>query len=386
MSIILIHLISAFIFKIKGYALIYDSIQKILKNKMENTDDIKKNRIKDKNSVNIYHKIKVKKKTLKKKENKLNKEKKSNPPSKKRKKLKISSTKIVNEDISLKSNSKLDLKYPEYKLKHKLSHKMLSFKKPIHNKLENNNNYNKTKMNFKNYINKIKISNLNDYELNSLLYEEALEIDRRTYSQYYTSLIKQKHLIIFALCSKNDYNSQVIKIFLFFFSFALYLTVNALFFNYNTMNKIYEDEGEFNFIFQLPQILYSTLISTFINMLIRTLALSQKDIIEIKRENGQNILAAISKLLKCLNIKFIIFFILSFILLIFFWLYLGCFCSVYPNTQIHLLTDTAISFMLTLIYPFFINLIPGIFRILSLKSVNKDKECLYKFSQIIQLI
>ena len=241
-------------------------------------------------------------------------------------------------------------------------------------------------MNFKNYINNMKISIYNDYELNSLLYEEALEIDKRTYLQYYVSLLRQKHLVIFALCSRNDYNSKIIKIFLFFFSFALYLTVNALFFNYNTMSKIYKDQGEFNFIFQLPQIIYSTLISTFINMIIRTLALSQKNIVEIKRETGPNIFMKIPQLLKCLSIKFIIFFILSFVLLIFFWFYLGCFCAVYPNTQIHLITDTAISFLLTLVYPFFMNLLPGLLRIPSLKSVNKDKECLYKFSQIIHLI
>ena len=385
LSVILLHLISVFVFKIKEYKIIYDSIQEILKEKKENAEETKKNRIKDKNSVNIYQKIK-KKKSLKKKK-KLNKEKKSCPPSRKRKKSKTKSTKVLNEEISLKSNSKLELKFPDHKLSHKkLSHKILALKNRIDNKIENKKSDNNIKMNFKNYINNMKISIYNDYELNSLLYEEALEIDKRTYLQYYVSLLRQKHLVIFALCSRNDYNSKIIKIFLFFFSFALYLTVNALFFNYNTMSKIYKDQGEFNFIFQLPQIIYSTLISTFINMIIRTLALSQKNIVEIKRETGPNIFMKIPQLLKCLSIKFIIFFILSFVLLIFFWFYLGCFCAVYPNTQIHLITDTAISFLLTLVYPFFMNLLPGLLRIPSLKSVNKDKECLYKFSQIIHLI
>ena len=174
----------------------------------------------------------------------------------------------------------------------------------------------------------------------------------------------------------------MIKICLFIFSFALYSTVNALFFNYKTMHKIYEEQGAFNFIFQIPQILYSTLISTFINILVKTLSLTQKNILEIK--NNQN--SKVNKILKCLIIKFTLYFILSFIFLLFFWFYLGCFCAIYTNTQAHIFKDTAISFFISLIYPLFINLIPGLFRIPSLKVANKSKEGLYKLSQLIQLI
>jgi hypothetical protein len=45
-----------------------------------------------------------------------------------------------------------------------------------------------------------------------------------------------------------------------------------------------------------------------------------------------------------------------------------------------------ISFGLSMIYPFGLNLLPGIFRIPALKAENKDKELLYKFSQIISYI
>ena len=151
------------------------------------------------------------------------------------------------------------------------------------------------------------------------------------------------------------------------------------------MHKIYEDQGSFNFIFQVPQILYSTLISSFINMIIKTLSLSQKNIIELKNHK-QNLNNKKTNILKCLVIKFTLFFILSLILLLFFWFYLGCFCAVYKNTQKHLINDTIISFILSLLYPVFLNFIPGFFRIPSLRDVNKNKEGLYKFSKIIQLI
>jgi hypothetical protein len=128
--------------------------------------------------------------------------------------------------------------------------------------------------NFYNNENNIN-SNLNDYELNSLSYKEALKFDKRTYLEYYLSLIRTKQLIIFSFFPSNDYNSRIVKICLFFFSFALYYIVNALFFNDSTMHKIYIDEGEFNFIYQIPQILYSAIISAIFNSIIKYFCLSE---------------------------------------------------------------------------------------------------------------
>ena len=62
------------------------------------------------------------------------------------------------------------------------------------------------------------------------------------------------------------------------------------------------------------------------------------------------------------------------------------FGAIYRNTQFHLLIDTLISFGLSLLYPFIINLLPGLFRIPSLSNHKNKKECLYKFSKILQVI
>ena len=73
---------------------------------------------------------------------------------------------------------------------------------------------------------------------------------------------------------------------------------------------------------------------------------------------------------KCIKIKFGIFFILTVLLLVFFWYYISCFCGIYINTQIHLIKDTIISFITSLIYPFGFYLIPGILRIYSLNMTT----------------
>ena len=221
-----------------------------------------------------------------------------------------------------------------------------------------------------------------------MIYEEALKKDKRTFIQYYLSLIKLKQKIIFSFYTYKDYNSKYIKISLFIFSFALYYIINGLFFTDNTMHKIYEDYGKFNIIYQIPKILYSTIISSVINLVINVLSLTEKSIIDYKRnlKNKIDINERKVEFIKCLKIKIILYFILNFIFLILFWYYISCFCLVYKNTQIHLIKDTTISFCLGLLYPFGLCILPAIFRIPSLKAKNKDKKIMYKFSKFLQLI
>ena len=227
----------------------------------------------------------------------------------------------------------------------------------------------------------------NDEELNNLSYELALKYDKRNFCQYYFSLLKTKHPIMFTFFNNSDYNSKIIKIDLFLFSFTLYYAVNALFFSDNTMHKIYEDKGSFNFIYQLPQILYSSLISAIFSMLLKMLALSEGLILNFKKKKEKtNLDGRMTILDKKLRLKFLSYFILSSIFLLFFWYYLSMFCAIYINTQIHLIKDTFISFGLSLLYPLGFYLIPGVFRIPALSNRRIKRNYLYKASKIFQMI
>ena len=203
--------------------------------------------------------------------------------------------------------------------------------------------------------------------------------------EYYWSLIKTKQLLIFTFYFTKDYNSYIIKIELFLFSISLYLTISALFFTDNTIHKIYEDKGIFNFLYNIPQILYSTIISAVINAIVKALSLTESKILEIKMiKSTKKLKEKAKEIIKCLKLKFILFYIISGLFLIIFWLYISCFCAVYRNTQYHLIKDTMLSFLLSLLYPFFINIIPIFIRIPAIR--NKNQEYLYKISKIVQLI
>ena len=68
------------------------------------------------------------------------------------------------------------------------------------------------------------------------------------------------------------------------------------------------------------------------------------------------------------------------------------FCAIYMNTQIHLIKDTLIIFGISLLYPFGIYLLPGIFRIPALSDKrkgskkNEERKYLYNLSKILQIL
>ena len=328
-TIIILTLILSILFKIKGYANLKNKINEISKNKI------------------IGKKLNI-----------------NSPIKNKRKKTEIKKKKKKNVNIIIFNNEN------KRKLKKKSKTAKDSITKFHLLKTERN-------------INNKKPEIYNDYELNNLSYQEALKIDKRKYFEYYLSLLRMKHILIFTFYTYNDYNSKSIKIILFLFSFALSFSINTLFFDDSTIHKIHEDQGKFNLLYQIPNILYPTVISTIINTLIKYLSLTERNIIALKNEKN-NIINKSIKLLKYLLIKLIIFFIIAFLFLILFWYYITCFCGVYKNTQIHLINDTLISCALSLVYPFLLYLIPGIFRIPSLNGKNQER--LYKISQIIQII
>ena len=222
----------------------------------------------------------------------------------------------------------------------------------------------------------------NDIELNNLIYEKALLYDKRSYCQYYRALIKQKHLILFTFVSKIDYNLFTIKLTLFVFTLSLYFALNTLFFFFITIHKIYETHGKYNLIHSIMNIIYSSLISSFLRLILKSLALSNNSILALKNFKNRNKMIRESKtLIEKLYIKLYFYFSISFLFLLFFWYFISSFCAIFNNSQIFFIENSLSSFGLTLIYPFGLYLIPGIFRIQSLKAENKT--CMYRFGNLL---
>ena len=235
--ILIIFIIIFIIFCKKGTQLLKEKIDEIIYNKFD-----KKPKIDKSNNINNYK--------IKKEEDLMNK---SN-------KIKIKSKTITNTKgkIPKKSFNKKEKTKNEYIKKNKESKKQfINFNnsnnknigfinKNFHKKTLKENLYTKRDNNNNNLIIQDAPDKENDYELNTLEYIQAIKYDKRSCCEYYSSLLKNKQLFLFTFCSFNDYNSGIIKKFIFFLSFALHYTISALFFNDETLHQIYEDEGRYN--------------------------------------------------------------------------------------------------------------------------------------------
>ena len=88
------------------------------------------------------------------------------------------------------------------------------------------------------------------------------------------------------------------------------------------MHKIYIDKGSYNFIYQLPQIIYTTSISGILNAFIKYLGFSEKNILKLKEGDIKDINKRETESKKTLKIKFLFFYIINFIILISFYIIL----------------------------------------------------------------
>ena len=153
------------------------------------------------------------------------------------------------------------------------------------------------------------------------------------------------------------------------------------------LHKIYEEGGKYNILYFLPKISISFGISHIIYIIIKFLFLSERNILEVKiQPDLSRANDTAEKVKRNLVIKYIIFFILGIIFLIFFWMLLSSFGAVYQNTQIFIFKNALISFSMSLCYPFIIIIFPSIFRIYALNLKEKNNECMFKLSKFLQIL
>ena len=213
-----------------------------------------------------------------------------------------------------------------------------------------------------------------DKELNFLDFEKALEIDKRTFWQYYFSLLKSNQLFFFTFWPSEDYNLFPMKVLLFIISISLDFTINTFFFSDKTMSNIYYDDGKFYYINQVPNIMYSSLVSLGIEIVLRKLSLSQSKILSIKAEKDPEKKRERAKNVQnILNITLIIFIATSSVLMLFFWYFISCFCAVFINSQTILIKDTFTSFAKSNALPFVFDFLLAVFRIPALRYDKKNK-------------
>ena len=225
-----------------------------------------------------------------------------------------------------------------------------------------------------------------DIDTNLLSYEDALKKDNRPFIRFYLSLLKSRNLL-FSIFN-NDYNSLIMKIDFVLYTFGFCIGITTIFFTDKSVQEIYLSEGTLslldNVINHLSHIFLSAILVSIIKSITACFIYSDKMFLKTNEINDMDEEEQFNNTLIKIMSKNMTIFILNYIFLFIFWIYVGSFCAIYKNSQTFLIINGGVCFIVVLIINFLFYFIPALLRMVSLNG--KDKACLYKASQYIQMI
>ena len=146
--------------------------------------------------------------------------------------------------------------------------------------------------------------------------------------------LKKKQIILSIIDNKNK--KRIFYIVLLISIIINYIGINTFFMSENNIHQIYLDKNIYNFGKQFKYIIISLFISRIIFCLPKLC--SNKDVIKN-------------------NIIYIILFSISFIVFIFYWIYVGSVTSLYINSKRHLLLNIIICLLFDIIFDVILTLI-----------------------------
>jgi len=267
-----------------------------------------------------------------------------------------------------------------------------SSKKIFRKKIKSNEENHK----FPGYYNLIQINANNEknnkppnskYILDNYNYEYAIKYDNRDFWRIFYIILLSKENILNTFFFKSSLEIKSLKYSLFIFSYSSDLALNALFYFSQNISDKYHYKGENLYWFSLLNNLIISIISTLVSyLLVRILGFltNSKDSIEILFRNQEELLRKnkkykvdknsklliinkLGEIYKILKIKIMCYILIESSILLFFFYYITAFCEVYKNTQISWVSDSLLSFVLSIPVEFFISFFHSILYVTSIK-------------------
>ena len=246
----------------------------------------------------------------------------------------------------------------------------------------------KIKTNSKDNEVKSENSQIYDYEsdeLNELPYDKAIKYDKRGFCIYYGNILMSSHIILSVFFRYNDYNLFTIKLGLLLMTFPISLAFNILFFTNKKIKLTYiKSKNDINsFWNNISNSILSSILASILLIMLKVLSLTHNSVRALRKLRDINYAEKKSKcILRMINIRIVIYYILSFVFLFVFGFYVLCFCSVFENTQFEVIKSTLISWFISLIYPFIICFLTSLVRKAAFDFENKY---IYAAKLIMQL-
>ena len=222
------------------------------------------------------------------------------------------------------------------------------------------------------------------YDFLFLPYDEVISKDTVSYLMTYWNYLKFKQIIIFTFFTQTKGIIRSTKIALFILFIAFYMAFTALFFNDSIMRALYIYKGNASAAVHIPNIVLSSICSFIAGIIVRFVCLNERDISKVMSEkHPEERKEMAKKVKKSSNLKLIILYAVSGVLILLCWYYVSAFCAIFKNSQKNYLINFFICFIVCNLWPFVTSWIPTIMRRIALDKTS-DK-CLYKASQIVSI-
>ena len=214
----------------------------------------------------------------------------------------------------------------------------------------------------------------NDKEINELDFEEAITYDKRSFFQIFCSNLKEKQVIINTFCSKDPYRPFSIKLLVMNFSFSCYFVINGFLYNeeYVSAKLTSEESKSFSGYLSdsIERILFTSIVGGLISFIIGILFNTEKKIEDATEKHQDNkilLKGEIAKIYKCSNLLINCFLLVEFFCMIFFTVYIFCFCYVYPNNNIDWIESSLIVIGIMQFFSIFTSFLISFLKFLSVK-------------------
>ena len=160
---------------------------------------------------------------------------------------------------------------------------------------------------------------------------------------------------------------------------------NCFFYTDEYISDVYHRNAVISFFSDLPKVIYSILISFFVNTVLKFLSDYNDSLIDIifEEDNYEIFWEKSEKILKNFYYRINVFIIIVFIFQLFFLYYCTCFCAVYPNIQKLLLFSIFQDILINLLLPFILCLFLAFLRWL---AISKKKKKLYIFVGLLDYL
>ena len=230
--------------------------------------------------------------------------------------------------------------------------------------------------------------NINEYletQLDNMDYEEALRKEHRKFCECFSEKLKNEQIIINTFFLYEPIKPRAIKVVIFILDINLYFFVNGLFYDEDYISKVYhlrKDTFSTKAERFLANLIFTALAGIIFNFIIEFIFIGEikiKRILKYEKDNIFNLKCEITKILKSIKKRYIIFLILTIIISFFTFIHIACFNIVYRHIMMEWIIFSLIIISIIQVATFLFCLFQTELRVISIKCKS---EKLFKLSQV----